>query len=228
MWQLSSNARAASCSFQRPKLSQRDSAKVELDERDDGREVELLRSANCLLSFVGPSCFPALDKKRNETVAAAAAAQQLRSAYNLCTLYFNSARFQCVEWSLICLMATVSLQQCLKDTHWFEKTDKFWVSLKFSVPKQSHEKSALIFVPVNLDQWPPSASASASARGRNEIVSVRWMLCWVLLVAGKASKMVDLGGYVIILVETQDKRVKLYGKIASFGPNVWRKYYVAF
>ena len=24
--------------------------------------------------------------------------------------------------------------------------------------------------------------------------------------------MVDLGGYVIILVETQDKRVKLYGK----------------
>ena len=26
------------------------------------------------------------------------------------------------------------------------------------------------------------------------------------------SKMVDLGGYVIILVETQDKKVKLYGK----------------
>jgi hypothetical protein len=27
------------------------------------------------------------------------------------------------------------------------------------------------------------------------------------------SKMVDLGGYVIILVETQDKKVKLYGKM---------------
>lgn len=27
-----------------------------------------------------------------------------------------------------------------------------------------------------------------------------------------SSKMVDLGGYVIILVETQDKKVKLYGK----------------
>ena len=27
--------------------------------------------------------------------------------------------------------------------------------------------------------------------------------------------MVDLGGYVIILVETNDKRVKLYGKISS-------------
>ncbi len=27
------------------------------------------------------------------------------------------------------------------------------------------------------------------------------------------SKMVDLGGYVIILVKTQDKKVKLYGKM---------------
>lgn len=27
-----------------------------------------------------------------------------------------------------------------------------------------------------------------------------------------SSKMVDLGGYVIILVETHDKKVKLYGK----------------
>lgn len=27
--------------------------------------------------------------------------------------------------------------------------------------------------------------------------------------------MVDLGGYVIILVETQDKKVKLYGKLHS-------------
>ena len=29
------------------------------------------------------------------------------------------------------------------------------------------------------------------------------------------SKMVDLGGYVIILVETNDKRVKLYGSPAD-------------
>ena len=30
--------------------------------------------------------------------------------------------------------------------------------------------------------------------------------------------MVDLGGYVIILVETQDKKVKLYGKNIIFWP----------
>ncbi len=29
------------------------------------------------------------------------------------------------------------------------------------------------------------------------------------------SKKVNLGGYVIILVETQDKKVKLYGKMVS-------------
>lgn len=28
--------------------------------------------------------------------------------------------------------------------------------------------------------------------------------------------MVDLGGYVIILVETKDKKIKLYGKYAKF------------
>jgi len=28
-------------------------------------------------------------------------------------------------------------------------------------------------------------------------------------------KMVDLGGYVIILIETQDKKVKLYSKMMS-------------
>ncbi len=35
-----------------------------------------------------------------------------------------------------------------------------------------------------------------------------------------SSKMVDLGGYVIILVETHDKKVKLYGKN--------RKYFVQY
>ena len=31
--------------------------------------------------------------------------------------------------------------------------------------------------------------------------------------------MVDLGGYVIILVETKDKRVKLYGKLIIYKIN---------
>ncbi len=34
--------------------------------------------------------------------------------------------------------------------------------------------------------------------------------------------MVDLGGYVIILVETKDKRVKLYGKLIIYKQNKLR------
>ena len=33
-------------------------------------------------------------------------------------------------------------------------------------------------------------------------------------------KMVDLGGYVIILVETHDKKVKLYGKFQGLPTNI--------
>jgi hypothetical protein len=39
-------------------------------------------------------------------------------------------------------------------------------------------------------------------------------LCWYIVV-GKGCTMVDLGGYVIILVETKDKKIKLYGKYTS-------------
>ena len=37
----------------------------------------------------------------------------------------------------------------------------------------------------------------------------------MIIVVSPQSKMVDLGGYVIILVETNDKRVKLYGSPAD-------------
>ena len=40
----------------------------------------------------------------------------------------------------------------------------------------------------------------------------KWLKMQWERVRGKGTKMVDLGGYVIILVETNDKRVKLYGE----------------
>ena len=44
------------------------------------------------------------------------------------------------------------------------------------------------------------------------------------LIILQESKMVDLGGYVIILVETKDKRVKLYGElIQTFQGVYWLK-----
>ncbi len=50
----------------------------------------------------------------------------------------------------------------------------------------------------------PRGKGSMAGQGSWPMRSARW--------ARWKSSMVDLGGYVIILVETSDKRVKLYGE----------------